>query len=254
MIAIENLQKSFGKQEVLKGISLEFQRPGITAILGPNGSGKTTLIKSILGMALPDKGRIRFQGKDIKGEWAYRRQIDYLPQIARFPENLAVKELLRMIQDLRMGQPDAERLIQLFSLEPYLDKRLGTLSGGTRQKVNIVLSLMYDSPLLILDEPTSGLDPVAMIRLKELLRQEKEKGKHILITTHIMSFVEEMADEIVFLLEGHIHFQGSLQGLKEKYGSNSLERAIANILQEGQLGFSSNGHGEKAARLVLGAG
>ena len=252
MIAIEKLQKSFGKLEVLKGVSLEFKRPGITAILGPNGSGKTTLIKSILGMALPDKGRICFQGEDIKGGWAYRRQIDYLPQIARFPENLAVKELIRMIQDLRGGQPDAERLIRLFSLEGYLDKRLGTLSGGTRQKVNIVLSLMYDSPLLILDEPTSGLDPVAMLRLKALLRQEKARGKHILVTTHIMSFVEEIADEVVFLLEGHIHFQGSLQELKEKYGASSLERAIARILEQEQLRFSSNGHGDKAAKLVLG--
>ena len=251
MIAIENLQKSFGKQEVLKGISLEFQRPGITAILGPNGSGKTTLIKSILGMALPDKGRIRFQGKDIAGEWAYRRQIDYLPQIARFPENLTVRELLRMIRDLRGGQPDANRLIRLFALEPYLDKRLGALSGGTRQKANIVQALMYDSPVVILDEPTSGLDPVAMIRLKELLREEKEKGKYILVTTHIMSFVEEMADEVVFLLEGHIHFQGGLKELKEKYNAASLERAIANILQEEKLGFKANGHGEKAARLVL---
>ena len=252
MITIENLKKTFGRLEVLKDISLDFKKPGITAILGPNGSGKTTLIKSILGMALPVKGCIRFQGEDIKGRWAYRRQIDYLPQIARFPENLAVKELLWMIRDLRGGgQPDAERLIRLFALEPYLDKRLGTLSGGTRQKVNIVLSLMHDSPVLILDEPTSGLDPVAMIHLKELLVQEKERGKLILVTTHIMSFVEEMADEVVFLLEGHVHFRGSLQELKEKYDATSLERAIARILQEERLGFSSNGHGVKAAKLVL---
>lgn len=254
MITIENLQKSFGKLEVLKGINLEFQRPGITAILGPNGSGKTTLIKSILGMALPDSGRIRFRGEDISRGWSYRRQIDYLPQIARFPENLTVKELLRMIRDLRGGQPDAERLLRLFGLQPYLDNRLAALSGGTRQKVNIVLAMMYDSPALIMDEPTSGLDPVAMIRLKELLRQEKEKGKHILITTHIMSFVEEMADEVVFLLEGHIHFRGSLQELKEKYNTNSLERAIARILQEGELAFSSNGNGVKAAKLALRGG
>ena len=251
MITIENLHKSFGKQEVLKGVSLKFQSPGITAILGPNGSGKTTLIKSILGMALPGQGTIRFQGQDTKGGWAYRRQIDYLPQIARFPENLTVQELLRMIQDLRGGQPDAEPLIRLFALQPHLGNRLGNLSGGTRQKVNLVLAMMYDSPVLILDEPTSGLDPVATQRLKELLRQEKEKGKYILVTTHIMSFVEEMADEVVFLLEGHVHFRGGLQELKEKYGASSLERAIARILEEGELGFSSNGHGEKAAQLVL---
>ncbi|MCB0555681.1 MAG: ABC transporter ATP-binding protein [Phaeodactylibacter sp.] len=251
MITIENLHKSFGRQEVLRGISMAFDRPGIYAILGPNGSGKTTLIKSILGMALPEKGRIEFQGQNIRGRWDYRRKIDYLPQIARFPDNLRVRELLAMIQDIRGEKPQAlGRLIELFSLAPFLDKSLGKLSGGTRQKVNLVQAFMYDSPVLILDEPTNGLDPVALLRLKALLREEKDKGKLLLITTHIMSFVEEMADELVFLLEGHIHFRGTLDSLKEQYKETNLERAIARIL-EGEVGFSTNGHGKEAARIVL---
>ena len=252
MIAIKKLQKSFGRLEVLKGISLDFSQPGITAILGPNGSGKTTLIKTILGMAIPSAGSIEFQGENIKGRWAYRDQIDYLPQIARFPDNLSVQELFKMVQGLRAGKPDAERLIQLFGLEPFLKKRLGTLSGGTRQKVNIVQALMYDSPILILDEPTTGLDPVALLHLKALLEEERKRGKLILVTTHIMSFVEEMADEVVFLLEGHVHFRGSLKSLKEKYAAASLEKAIANILQQKELAFRSNGNSEKAAKLVFG--
>lgn len=231
MIRIENLHKSYGKLEVLKGLSLTFERPGsITAILGPNGSGKTTLIKSILGMVLPDKGDILLNDHSIKGEWAYRQDIDYLPQIARFPENLRVRELIAFIQHLRQGDTREQELIRLFNLEPHLDKRLGNLSGGTRQKVNLVLAFMYDSPILILDEPTSGLDPVALMHLKDFIKKEKEKGKLILITTHIMDFVEEIADEIVFLLEGHIYFRGSVDKLKEQFNEASLERAIARIL------------------------
>jgi Cu-processing system ATP-binding protein len=135
-----------------------------------------------------------------------------------------------MVQDLRSGQVNSKELIELFELQPFLDKRLGNLSGGTRQKVNLVLTFMYDSPVIILDEPTVGLDPVALIRLKEMILEEKKKGKVILITTHIMSFVEEMADNIVFLLEGNIEFKGSLGDIKEKYRGHTLEKAIANIL------------------------
>jgi Cu-processing system ATP-binding protein len=232
MIEIRHLHKSYGKLEVLQGIDLHFEQKGrIAAILGPNGSGKTTLIKSILGMVLPDRGEISIDGQAIRGQWAYREHISYLPQIARFPENLSVRELIAMIKDLRGGQADDMRLIQLFGLEPHLHKRLGNLSGGTKQKVNIVLAFMYDCPTVILDEPTSGLDPVAMIHLRELLNEARAQGKTILLSTHIMSFVEEMADEVVFLLEGKIRFRGSLQTLKEQYREENVERAIARILQ-----------------------
>jgi len=233
MITISNLYKSFGPQQVLKGLELEFTQKGcVSAILGPNGSGKTTLIKSILGMVIPNEGEVRVDGQAVKRQWAYRSQIDYLPQIARFPENLRVRELITMIKDLRGGPTHEERLIELFELQPFLAKKLGTLSGGTKQKVNLTLALMYDSPILILDEPTSGLDPVALIRLKDLIREEKEKGKLILITTHIMSFVEEMADEVVFLLDGKVYFRGTQRQLKDRFEEEDFEKAIAGILLE----------------------
>jgi len=232
MISIEHLSKSFGKKSVLRDISLELNPGNISAILGPNGSGKTTLIKSILGMVIPEQEDISVQGELIKGKHLYRDNIDYLPQIARFPENLKVRELFRMIQDLRKRKAQPEPLIQRFELEPFLDTRLGHLSGGTRQKVNLVQAFMYDSPIIILDEPTSGLDPVATIRLKELILKEREKGKLILITSHIMDFVEEMAEDIIFLLDGHIHFKGSCFELKEKYHAAKLETAIAKMMMQ----------------------
>ncbi len=233
MIEIKELYKKYGKNEVLKGVDLTIEENRIVAVLGPNGSGKTTLIKSILGMVLPNKGDIILEGNSIKKEWKYRNTIDYLPQIANFPNNLTVKELIRMIKDLRHQKSlDDASLVDLFKLEPFLNKKLGNLSGGTKQKVNILLTFMFDSPIVILDEPTSGLDPISLIRLKELISAEKQKGKTIIITSHIMSFVEEVADEIVFLLEGHIYFKGSISALKEKTKQPDFEHAIASILTE----------------------
>lgn len=232
MVSIQNLHKKFGKNEVLKGVDLDIKDGGIFAVLGPNGSGKTTLIKSVLGMVIPNKGTITVQGENIKKNSDYRHKIDYLPQIANFPSNLKVKELIRMIKDLRKHTNEDQRLIELFKLEPFLDKKLGNLSGGTKQKVNLVLTFMFDSPLIILDEPTTGLDPISLIRLKELIQVEKAKGKTILITSHIMSFVEEVSDEIVFILEGRIYFKGTISELKTKTSQPDFEHAIASILLE----------------------
>ena len=235
MVSIQNLHKKFNKNVVLSGVDLEINEGGIFAVLGPNGSGKTTLIKSILGMVIPNEGDIYVLGKHIKSNSDYRYKIDYLPQIANFPSNLRVKELIKMIKDLRGHTHEDLHLIELFKLQPFLDKKLGNLSGGTKQKVNIVLTFMFDSPLIILDEPTTGLDPISLIRLKELIQVEKAKGKTILITSHIMSFVEEVSDEIVFLLEGEIYFKGTISELKSKTNQPDFEHAIASILTENNV-------------------
>ena len=232
MIEVKDLYKKFGKNEVLKGLNLTIKNEGIFTILGPNGSGKTTLIKSILGMVLPDSGEIKVNGENVKKQWAYRYNIDYMPQIANFPTNLSVDELFDMIIDLRGSEKRKDELIKLFGLGEFLNKKLGNLSGGTKQKVNIVISFMFDSPIIILDEPTTGLDPVSLIRLKDLIVAEKEKGKMVLITTHIMDFVEQISDQIVFILEGVIYFRGTVNELKTKTNQESIERAIASILTE----------------------
>lgn len=229
MISISDLHKKYGKNKVLTGVDLEIANGGIYAILGPNGSGKTTLIKSVLGMVIPDSGDISVFDNNIKGKWKYRREINYLPQIANFPNNLSVKELIQMIIDLRQKPSEQEQLISLLELAPFLDKKLSTLSGGTKQKVNIVLAFMFDSPLMILDEPTTGLDPASLIQLKELIQNEKARGKTLLITSHIMQFVEEVADEIVYLLEGNIYFQGSIKELQKQTEEKDFEHAIAAI-------------------------
>lgn len=231
MISLSNIHKQYGKVKVLNGVNLDFRSSGIHTILGPNGSGKTTIIKIILGMVIPQSGEILLDNEIVNGQWEYRNKIGYLPQVASFPDNLTVSELLKMIIKIRGKSERSKELIELFKLTPFLNHKLRHLSGGTRQKVNLVLTFMFDSEVLILDEPTTGLDPVALIHLKELIRKERMNGKIILITTHIMSFVEEMADEIVFLLEGQIYFKGTVEGLRRKNKSISLEHAIAEVLE-----------------------
>jgi Cu-processing system ATP-binding protein len=232
MIEIENLHKKFGKLKVLDGLDLQFDKGGIFAILGPNGSGKTTLIKCLLGIVVPNKGNISIEGSSVLKKWVYRNNLNYLPQIANFPANLTVIELIRMVKNLRAKESNEKDLIDLFGLNEFLNKKLGNLSGGTKQKVNLTLTFMFDSDLIILDEPTTGLDPVSLIHLKELIRNEKAKGKTILITTHIMSFVDEMADEIVFLLDGKIYFKGSGDELKKQTKNDNLEHAIAHLISK----------------------
>lgn len=231
MIEIKELNKKFGKNHILKGINLELKDEGVFAILGPNGSGKTTLIKCLLGMVLPTSGQLFVEGNTIYKNWKYRAHINYLPQITNFPSNLTVNELFKMIKDLRSNTSiNEDSLIAKFQLEPYLNKKLGTLSGGTKQKVNLVLTFLFDNPIIILDEPTTGLDPTALIILKELITKEKEKGKLILLTSHIMNFVEEVADEIVFLLEGKVYFKGTSNSLKKETKESDFEHAISKLL------------------------
>ncbi|MBS4058699.1 MAG: ABC transporter ATP-binding protein [Bacteroidales bacterium] len=230
VIEIQQLVKSFGKTRVLEGIDLNFEASRISVVLGPNGSGKTTMIKSVLGMVIPNSGSIKVLGTDIQGQWDYRKNISYLPQIANFPPNLTALELVNMLADLRGGNQHTRELIERFGLGPFMRIRLSNLSGGTRQKVNILLAFMSDAPVIILDEPTNGLDPVALIRLKSLIAQKKSEGRSFLITTHIMQLVEELADEIVFLLEGKIYFKGTVSELKGTFNENNIEKAIARIL------------------------
>ncbi len=235
MIELNGLTKSFGRLDVLKGVDLRIETGSVTAILGPNGSGKTTLIKSILGLVKPDAGEIRVNGKRVNGDVAYKKLIGYMPQIARFPENLTVDEILRMVKDLRSdaGELD-EALYHEFLLAKELAKPIRTLSGGTRQKVSATVAFLFRAPILILDEPTAGLDPLSSSRLKDKILREKANGRTIILTSHVMSEVQELADRLVFLQDGNIFYNGRLQSMIDNTGEVQLERAIARMM-EGEL-------------------
>lgn len=232
MIKIEHLEKSFGKLHALQSITLSIEQGDITAIVGPNGAGKTTLIKCILGLVKADEGILAIGGHRLNGEWSYRKDIGYMPQIARFPDNLTVKEVFNLVKDLR-GTPDTtdDELITGFHLEKELNKKIRTLSGGTKQKLSAAIAFLFNPKILILDEPTAGLDPVSSSHLKDKIIKEKANGKTIILTSHIMSEIQELSDRIIFLLEGKIFFDGSVDDILGTANETTLERAIAQMMK-----------------------
>jgi len=235
MIEIKELQKKFGKFEVLKNINLSCKKGECIALIGPNGCGKTTLIKSVLGMVLPDSGTIHFNGNSVLGEYLYRERIGYMPQIGRYPDNMTIGQIIEMIKKIRNSSDDLdEDLLHAFELEKMFDKQMRTLSGGTTQKVSAVLAFLFNPDVLILDEPTAGLDPLAAEVLKEKIIKEKEKGKLILITSHLLSELDDLITEIIFMQEGKVHFHQKVEELKTTTGEEKISKAIAKILKNKQ--------------------
>ncbi len=231
ILEIKNLKKSFGKNLALKGLDFELHKGSVVAIMGPNGSGKTTLLKSILGLVKPDTGEIHVKGIHINGNADYRRFIGYMPQNSCFPENLKVKEVFAMLKDV-WGNPAEydEELIDKLKIEEVYNSQIGTLSGGTKQRVSSAVAFMFNQEIIILDEPTAGLDPVSAEIVKQKIIDGKNRGKLIIITSHVVSEVEELAGRIIFLLEGRIHADNSVNELVELTGQNSLNKAIAELM------------------------
>jgi len=236
MIRITELTKRFGPLHVLRGVDLEIAAGRVTAIVGPNGAGKTTLMKTILGLTRGDGGKILVDGERVGDDPSYRAQIGYMPQIARFPENLSAAELIAMLRDLRGADATIDDdLIARFRLEDQLRKPFRTLSGGTRQKVNAVLAFLFQPDLLVLDEPTAGLDPVSSGVLKDKIAEVRNAGRTVIVTSHVLSELDALADDIAFLVDGQLRYAGSVHDLKLATRQLSLERAIAQVMVEGAV-------------------
>jgi Cu-processing system ATP-binding protein len=231
MIIASNVTKQFGKLKALDNVSTTCNKGECIALIGPNGSGKTTLIKSILGMVVPDSGFITFKDKNILHHWLYRDEIGYMPQIGRYPDNMTIGQVLNMMKDIRNKKTSLdEDLILSFSLDGLLNKRMRTLSGGTRQKVSAALAFLFDPAVLILDEPTAGLDPVASEILKDKIIAEKEKGKLVLITSHILSELDDLVTRIIYMQDGKLLFHKSIDSLRADTGEDKLSKAIARVM------------------------
>jgi len=230
VLEARGLAKAYGKKRVLRGFDLQASAGSVTAILGPNGSGKTTFMRCLLGLHVFQEGSLSVLGEDIRRGPAYRRHIGYMPQIPSFPENLSVREIADLVSRVRGVKPDFARGGGL-GVEAFLDQKWKTLSGGMKQKVNASLAVAFDAPLLVLDEPTASLDPASRLKLVDLLRAEKARGKCILLSTHVLGDLWELADRLAFLRDGQARVREArtIPGMGTDIGL--FERSIAAELE-----------------------
>jgi Cu-processing system ATP-binding protein len=236
MISIKQVSKTFGRLRALDNVSIDLSAGKSYALIGPNGSGKTTLIKSVLGLVIPTAGEIIFDGKSILNDWKYREKIGYMPQTGRYPENMRIGQLIDMMKNIRNASENLdEELIDAFKLYKIYDKRVHALSGGTRQKVSAALAFLFNPPVLIMDEPTAGLDPVSVEVLKGKILEEKRRGKLLIITSHILSDLDELTTDMAYIYEGKLHYNNTIKALKEETGENRLGKAIATMISQKEL-------------------
>ncbi|MCE7923653.1 MAG: ABC transporter ATP-binding protein [Haliscomenobacteraceae bacterium CHB4] len=234
MLESTHLTKSFGKMKALDGVSVRMNAGQAISLVGPNGSGKTTFLKCLLGLVIPDSGDIVLNGAHILGGWDYRRHIGYMPQIGRYPDNMRVGQVFDMVKEIRRGAFEHldDDLMRAFEVEKFANKTMRTLSGGTRQKVSACLAFLFDPAVLILDEPTAGLDPVSSEILKEKVLSEKAKGKLILVTSHILSDLDELTTDVMYIIEGKLQFYQPIEQLKARTGEEKLNRALAQVMKQ----------------------
>lgn len=233
MIEISNLTKNFGRLLALDSVTIAFQPGQSVALIGPNSSGKTTLLKCLLGMVKPDVGSLHFDGVDISRSDAYRARLGYMPQIGRYPDNMKIGQVFEMMRDLRGTARDGtdEELIEAFKLRDMFHKSMRALSGGTRQKVSAALAFLFRPPVLVLDEPTAGLDPVAAEVLKGKILRERSDNRLFLVTSHILSDLDEISTHVLYLVEGKLLFFKDIETLKTETGEERLGRAIARVME-----------------------
>lgn len=235
MITIHHLNKSYDRLHVLQDVDLELPAGECVAFVGPNGCGKTTLMKCILGLVTPESGEVMVNGMNVQDNPASRSMIGFMPQKSSFPQNMTVGQTVETILRVRayQGQTDME-LYEKYAIPSISDKRTYALSGGTSQKVSAALTFLFNPEILILDEPMAGLDPLSAETFKAKIRKEKEKGRLIFITSHILSELEDLASHIVFMEEGRILLYQSVDELMQLTGQDTLTKAVMKMLTDNE--------------------
>src|SRR2546430_4869654 len=223
VLSVRDVVKTFGAVRAVDGVSFTVQRGTITGLLGRNGAGKTTTIRMITGVFFPDAGSIEWLGSDRDA----RDRIGYLPEERGLYRQMKVKEHLLFLAEIKGKRggsvvADAERWLKRFELWEKRDAKVEELSKGNQQKVQLIGALLHDPELIILDEPQSGLDPINMVLVRDLLRELKEQGRTILLSTHMMGEAERLADEIVLIHHGKVILDGTLNAIRSSFGQNTL--------------------------------
>jgi ABC-2 type transport system ATP-binding protein len=217
-IVIDNLYKSYGKIQAVKGISMRVEQGEIFGFLGPNGAGKTTTIRCMLDVIRPTSGTLRVLGMDAqRDKLALHQRIGYLPGDVRLPGQMTGKQVINYFSRLQGLEPVLlNKLVERFDVE--LKRPLKGYSKGMRQKIGVVLAFMCDPDVLILDEPTSGLDPLLQKAFNEFLLEEQARGKTVFMSSHIMSDVEKVCQRVAVIRKGELVTVEEVEALREKAG------------------------------------
>ena len=223
-LKVENLVKNYGAYRAVDGLSFELTEPGVFALLGTNGAGKTTSIRMILGMLSADSGSVTWDGKRFT---TAGNSVGYLAEErGLYPKYKIMDQLLYFASLKGMKRQDAQRALDYWfgrmGVQEYRDKRAEQLSKGNQQKIQLIAALAADPQLLILDEPLSGLDPVNAELFKSVIREEIQKNKYIIMSSHQMSTIEEFCRDIVILNKGKTVLQGDINAIKKGYGRVKL--------------------------------
>lgn len=224
-LIISNVSKSFGQKQAVDDLSLEVHAGEIFAMLGPNGAGKTTTIRMALDILRPDSGTIQILGEPISQQ--AKDRIGYLPEERGLYRDIEVLACLAYLGTLKgmsgkLARDRAAELLTRVGLDDVMNKKVSTLSRGMQQKAQFVATILHDPDLIIIDEPFSGLDPVNTLLIKELLYEMKGKGKTVIMSTHMMHQVEEMADRMLMMHNGQRVLYGAVDEIRKQYAAHAV--------------------------------
>ncbi len=226
ILKLNSVSKYFGDYKATNDVSFSVQKGAIFGLLGPNGAGKTTIIRQITNIYYPDSGEILLFGESVSSK--HQNMMGYLPEERGLYKKLKVIEQLIYFGELKgLSKKEAEKRARLWLIKlganDWIDKKIQELSKGMQQKIQFISTILHDPEFLILDEPFSGFDPVNAELLKDIILELKSQGKTIILSTHVMSQVEELCDEIVLINRGKIILEGKVREIKKSFGRNNLK-------------------------------
>ena len=241
MLKVDNLKKSFGDFQAVKGVSFTVEKGEVLGFLGPNGAGKSTTMRMITGFLPPTAGTAVINGHDIvKDPIAAKSDLGYLPESAPSYRAMTVTDFLTFVAQVR-GCKDVKKAVQDVIVKAKLETKAGqtieTLSKGYRQRVCFAQAIINDPKLLIMDEPTDGLDPNQKLVVRHMITDMAKEGKAIIISTHILEEVDAVCTKVVVIADGEVKFEGTPAELKAKdpTGENRLDKAFHSLTMKEAL-------------------
>jgi ABC-2 type transport system ATP-binding protein len=241
LISVTDFHKNYGETIAVSGLSFEAAAGTVLGMLGPNGAGKTTTLRAIAGILPPTRGRLSVAGHDVVSEpIPAKRQVAYVPDDPKLFDTLTVWEHLDFMASV-YGVADftgyAEQLLDQFELTAKRDTAAGELSRGMRQKVALCCAYLHDPTAILLDEPMTGLDPHGIRTLKDSIRQRAASGATLIISSHLLSLIEDLCTHLLIMVQGRSLFCGTKEDARKKYphldGETSLERIFFLATEKG---------------------